>query len=86
MTQDILSSNDLIKEKIREIFFQIFPDLKKEDFSWNKKQKDFESWDSFAHLQLITMCEEIFEIEISLDDTVNITSPDELANCVKSLK
>lgn len=86
MTLDILTPEDTTKEKIYEIFFQVFPDLKKEDFSWDKNQKDFDGWDSFAHLQLITMCEEIFDIEIDLDDTIGITSPNKLLNCVKSLK
>ena len=33
-----------IKNKIRDIFFEAFPNLSEEGFSWNKEQKDYDGW------------------------------------------
>ena len=80
-----MTSMEDAKEKIKKIFFQVFPTLSDDDFSWDKHQKDYEGWDSFAQLQLITMTEEIFKINIGLEDTIKITSAQNLLDCVKSL-
>lgn len=74
-----------MKEEIKKIFLTVFPSLN-EEYDWEKHQKEYDDWDSFAQLQLITMAEESFGIEIDLDDAVNITSGKDLFNCVKSLK
>ena len=56
------------------IFLDTFPDIQKEDFNLDKKQVDYDNWDSFAHLNLITMTESKFSITISIDETTSITS------------
>ena len=30
------------------------------DFDWDKQQKDYENWDSFAHLRIVSEIEEKF--------------------------
>ena len=78
-------NNDEMREKIKDIFFEVFPNLSENDFLWEKEQKDYENWDSFAQLHLIALAESKFNIEISLDDSINFTSAKDLLECVKSL-
>lgn len=73
-----------IKDEIKKIFFEVFQNMNEQDFSWEKQQKDFESWDSFAQLNLITLSEAKFDISFSLDESIEIKSANELFECVKS--
>lgn len=72
------------KSIIKNIFFEVFPNLSEEDFSWNKEQKDYDSWDSFAQLNLITLIESKFDIALSLEESINIKSANEILECVQS--
>lgn len=74
-----------LETEIKNIFHEIFPNLSLSDFDWNKHQKDYDNWDSFAQLHLIALAESKFNIEIGLDDSINFTSAQDLLECVKSL-
>tara|TARA_Y100000590_G_C15138139_1_gene795088 strand:- start:362 stop:595 length:234 start_codon:yes stop_codon:yes gene_type:complete len=63
-----------IEDNIKEIFFQTFPVFKKSDFTWDLSQINMDEWDSFAHLNLITLVESKFNIEFSIDETISIQS------------
>ena len=65
---------DSAENNIKKIFFQVFPDLDESQFNWTKKQNEYENWDSFSHLHLITMIEENFKITITDDDAINLHS------------
>ena len=80
----IIFGNIFMENEIKKIFFEVFPSLKESDFDWDKNQNDYENWDSFAQLQLITMAEEKFQIELSLDDAISITTAKKLLDLVKS--
>jgi len=69
---------------IQMIFLDTFPDMKEDDFNLDRKQEDYDNWDSFAHLNLITMTESKFDITISIDETTSIVSGRDLLDCVKS--
>lgn len=73
-----------IRNRIKEIFFQAFPNLEENDFSWEKQQKDYVNWDSFAQLNLITLTEAEFDIEFSLDESIEIRSANDLYEYTKS--
>lgn len=73
-----------MEDEIKKIFFDVFPTLNESDFEWEKHQKDYENWDSFAQLQLITLAEEKFNVELSLEDAISITTPKKLLEHVKS--
>ncbi len=79
---DVLSSE--IEGIIKNIFFEVFPNLSEKEFSWNKEQKDYESWDSFAQLNLITFVESKFDITLSLEESIDIKSAHDLLECVRS--
>ena len=63
---------------------EAFPALPESDFQWTKTQNDYENWDSFAQLNLITLAEAKFEITLSDDDISSISSAKNLLDCIKS--
>ena len=81
----ILSNNHNLEEEIKNIFFEIFPNLHSHDFDWNKQQKDYPNWDSFTQLHLIALTESKFDIEIDVENSINFTSAKDLLEIVKSL-
>ena len=74
---------DSAENNIKKIFFQVFPDLDESQFNWTKKQNEYENWDSFSHLHLITMIEENFKITITDDDAINLHSAKDLLEFVE---
>ena len=72
--------------EIKKIFFQVFPGLTESNFDWKKKQNDYQDWDSFSQLNLITLIETKFHISISYDELVNIQSAEDALNLVKRSK
>lgn len=79
-----MNTDTEIKDEIKKIFFEVFQNMNEHDFSWEKQQKDFENWDSFAQLNLITLSEAKFDISFSLDESIEIKSAIELFECIKS--
>ena len=81
---NVLSSEIELKNAVKNIFFEVFPNLSETDFSWNKEQKDYDNWDSFTQLNLITLVESKFEITLSLEESIDIKSANEILECVRS--
>jgi len=81
---DVLSNELELENTIKKIFFEVFPNLQETDFSWNKEQKDYDNWDSFAQLNLITFAESKFNITLSLEESIDIKSASDLLKCVRS--
>ncbi|MEM2159923.1 MAG: acyl carrier protein [Candidatus Nitrosotenuis sp.] len=79
-----MSDDTEIKNTIRNIFFEVFPNMSEADFSWDKEQKDYPAWDSFAQLNLITFAETKFNITLSLEESIGIKSANDLLECVHS--
>lgn len=73
-----------VENLVKDIFFESFPTLSESDFSWDKEQKDYENWDSFAQLNLITLAEAKFDISFSLDEAIEIKSANDLLNSIRS--
>ena len=71
-------------EEVKTIFFEVFPTLSKENFDWDNSQQKYENWDSFAHLQLITMAEEKFNIKISVEEATSIITARHLLDLITS--
>ena len=71
------------KEIIKKIFFEVFSNLDKNDFSWEKEQKDYENWDSFAQLNLITFAEAKFNISLTLEESIEIKSANDLLKIIE---
>jgi len=73
-----------IKIDVKNIFFEVFPKLSEDEFEWGKEQKDYDNWDSFAQLNIITFAESKFDISFSLDESIEIKSANDLLNCINS--
>ncbi len=71
------------KEKIKKIFFQIFPNLSDKTFSFEKDRSKFENWDSLSHMQLISEIENSFSLSFEMDEVVEINSPEDLVKLVE---
>ena len=78
-----MTSNNL-EDDIKTIFLDTFPNMKEDEFDLDKKQEEYENWDSFAHLNLITMAESKFGINLSIDDATSIISARNLLDRIKS--
>ena len=78
-----MTSNNL-EDDIKALFLDTFPDMKEDEFDLDKKQEEYENWDSFAYLNLITMAESKFGINLSIDDATSIISARNLLDRVKS--
>jgi len=73
-----------IESEIKKIFFDVFPMMSDEEFDWDKKQKDYENWDSFAHLHLLTLSEEKFNVTLNVDESTSIDSARKLLEYIRS--
>ena len=73
-----------IKNDVKDIFFEVFPKLSENEFAWEKEQKDYENWDSFAQLNIITFAESKFDVSFSLDESIEIKSANDLLECINS--
>jgi acyl carrier protein len=76
--------NEKIKNDVKDIFFEVFPKLSENEFAWKKEQKDYENWDSFAQLNIITFAESKFDVSFSLDESIEIKSANDLLECINS--
>ena len=77
-------TNNNLEDNIKTIFLDSFPNMKENEFDLDKRQEEYENWDSFAHLNLITMAESKFGINLSIDDATSIISARNLLDRVKS--
>jgi len=73
-----------LDDDVKKVFLETFPSLSESDFEWSKTQKDYENWDSFAQLNLITLAEAKFEITFSDDEVTSISSAKNLLERIKS--
>ena len=73
-----------VKNGIKNIFLNVFPEINETEFNWDDTPTEYENWDSFAHLNLITMAESKFGINLSIDDATSIISARNLLDRIKS--
>ena len=75
-----------LNDDVKNIFFETFPLLSESDFDWEKTQNNYDDWDSFAQLNLITLAEAKFEITFSDDEITSINNAKTLLDIIKSKK
>jgi acyl carrier protein len=75
--------SSLVDEQLKAIFFDVFQDLSESSFNWEKQQNDYENWDSFAHLRIVSEIEEKFGITLDLDDVIYISSASGFLKIIK---
>ena len=72
-----------VKNEVENIFLNVFPEINEAEFNWDDTPTDYENWDSFAQLNLITLAEAKFEITFSDDEVTSISSAKNLLECIK---
>ena len=73
-----------IDEQLKSIFLDVFQaELSDSTFNWEKQQNDYENWDSFAHLRIVSEIEEKFGIKLDIDDVIYITSASGFLKIIK---
>ena len=73
-----------VEEEIEKIFSDVFPNMLNQQLDWNKLQQDYENWDSFAHLHIITLAEEKFNISLTIDESTSINSAKKLLEYIRA--
>ena len=70
------------EDKIKEIFIKIFPEIA-DNFDFNRQQSDYENWDSFTHVNLVSEIENQFNIELETDEIISISSATSVLELIK---
>ncbi len=78
-----MEENDIINE-IRKVFLSTFPELQNQGFDLQKKQEDFENWDSFSHLELVEKVESQFNLKFDFNEIVELNSAHKFVDKVRS--
>ena len=73
-----------LDDDVKNIFFETFPLLTESEFNWEKTQNNYDDWDSFAQLNLITLAEAKFKITFSDDEITSINNAKTLLDIIKS--
>ena len=68
---------------MKEIFKNVLEELKDKEVDLNKKMDEFESWDSFSHMELASKCEEKFNITLEMDEIVEIDTPQKFVELIQ---
>lgn len=73
-----------VDEQLKAIFLDVFQaELSDSTFDWEKQQNDYENWDSFGHLRIVSEIEEKFGIKLDIDDIIYITSASGFLKIIK---
>jgi len=80
----IFMDTSQVDEQLKSIFLDVFQaELSDSTFNWEKQQNDYENWDSFGHLRIISEIEEKFRIKLDIDDVIYITSASGFLKIIK---
>ena len=75
-----------IKDMLKEIFLTVFPELDESSFNWENSQTEYENWDSFAHLRIVTEIEKKFDVKLDIDDVIYINSAKGFLELITKIK
>tara|TARA_Y100000310_G_scaffold331116_1_gene404110 strand:+ start:2189 stop:2440 length:252 start_codon:yes stop_codon:yes gene_type:complete len=72
-----------IESGVKEIFQDTLTELKEREVELNKKQDEFESWDSFSHMELVSKAEEKFGVTLEMDEVVELDTPQKFVELIE---
>ncbi len=78
----ITVDGDDLEAGVRRIAGRVFG-ARSEALDMHSTPADTEGWDSIAHMELVTLAEEAWEIELSNADVIGIGSLNDLVQCVR---
>ncbi len=64
----------IVEDEIKKIFLNVFAEISESEFNWNIPHTEYENWDSFAHLRLVSQIEKKFNLQFEFDDSINLNS------------
>jgi acyl carrier protein len=67
------------REKLAEIASEVL-NIEREQLDFNAQRETMESWDSFAHLALLSSVEEEMGVNIPFEEVAEINTLEELLN------
>lgn len=73
-----------VEKQLKEIFTSIFPNVTESTFSWEKDQNEYENWDSFTHLRLVTEIENKFSIKLEMEEVLGARSASDFLKIIKA--
>ena len=74
-----------IKNGVKSVFLNVFPENNNAEFNWDDTPTDYENWDSFAHLRLVSQIEKKFGIQLDLDDAINLNSASDFLKLTQNM-
>ena len=77
-------NSEVLEEEIKKILVRCLPELKDKELDLDQKQHQFESWDSFSHMEIVGKLEEQFSINLEISEVVELDSPRKIIEVVKS--
>lgn len=76
-------SSKEIESGIKKIFQNTLVELRGKEVDMNKKQGEFESWDSFTHMDLVSKSEEKFGVTLEMSEVVELDTPRKFAKLIE---
>ena len=74
-----------VKNGVESIFLNVFPEINEAEFNWDDTPTEYENWDSFAHLRLVSQIEKKFGIQLDLDDAINLNSASDFLKLTQNM-
>jgi len=71
--------SSVVKE-VKDIFLETFPEITNVDML--KKQDQFENWDSFSHLELVSKIEEKFSVNFEVEEIIELDTPQKFVDLI----
>lgn len=71
------------EQKLREVLLDVFPELD-DSFELSRPKSDYEDWDSFTQLELISGVEEEFGLSFNIDEVVKIASASDVLELIRA--
>lgn len=78
-----MDSSKEIELGVKEVFQKTLKELNDQEVDLHKKQDDFESWDSFAHMELVSKTEEKFGITLEMDEVITLDTPQKFVDLIR---
>ena len=73
-----------VENQLKGIFISVFPNVTESAFSWEKDQTEYENWDSFTHLRLVTEIENKFNIKLEIEEVLGARSASDFLKIMKT--
>ncbi len=77
--------NDENRERVDTILSEVF-NVKIESVDGRQCFKEFDSWDSLGHMMFITQFEKAFELELTAEEIISLTSLNAINQLLESRK